>query len=41
MGRFTLTSLLFLAASVSAAKYKLGQICHTNTECNNNCIDGS
>lgn len=41
MHPFTLTALLVLAASVSADKYQPGQACHTNGECNKNCLDSS
>lgn len=31
------SAILLVAASTVAAKYEAGQICHTNTECNDNC----
>jgi hypothetical protein len=40
MTKSLITALALLASTAFAAKYEAGTICHSNVECNNNCING-
>jgi hypothetical protein len=40
MTKSLITALALLASTAFAAKYESGTICHSNVECNDNCING-